>query len=108
MKFTWWMKSLPSVFAYICSLFNLNDIHFKYLFKQDFVGLDFVSYDMGLTLKKKKSKPYNSNNLNIKLSNCKVQNTDIIRIKGTHDDMRQFDSLLWLNLYFISGQLHHC
>lgn len=104
MKFTWWGKSLPSVFAYICSLFNLNNIYFKYLFKQDFVGLDFVSYDMGLMLKK----PSNPNNLNIKLSNGKVQNTDIIGIKGTHDDMRQFDSLLWLNLYFISRQLHHC
>lgn len=42
------------------------------------------------------------------LSDGKVQNTGIIGIKGTHDDLRQFDSLLWLKPYFISGQFHYC
>lgn len=44
----------------------------------------------------------------MKLSDGKIQNTDIAGIKGTLDDVRQFDSLLWLNPYLISGQLHHC
>ena len=44
----------------------------------------------------------------MKLSDGKIQNTDIAGIKGTLDYLRQLDSLLWLNSYFISGQLHHC
>ena len=44
----------------------------------------------------------------MKLSDGKIQNTDIAGIKGTLDDLRQFDSLLWSNPYLISGQLHHC
>lgn len=44
--------------------------------------------------------------MNMKLSD-EVQNTDIIGIKGVHDDLRQFDSLLQLNPYFIFGQFHH-
>lgn len=49
----------------------------------------------------------NPNNLNMKLSDGKVQNADIIGIKGTHDGFRQVDSLLWLNPYFILRQLHY-
>lgn len=42
----------------------------------------------------------------MKLSDGEVQNTGT-GIEGTLDDLRQFDSLLQLNPYFIFGQLHH-
>lgn len=50
MKITCWVKPLILSLAYTFSLPIFNNICSKGLFKQDLVGLDFVSYGMGLML----------------------------------------------------------